>query len=244
MDPAAAANKYQPDASPKPPRCSQKKKARAIAATTPAKTSTTSTATANRDGGLSSGVVGRGRPLSEHLKEHALLLLTFLGVVIGVLLGFLLRPMNLTSESIMLIAFPGDLLMRMLKMLILPLIASSLITGVAVLDPKSSGKIGLYSVIYYIITTLLAAILGIILVVSIKPGDKETKAGVGEGTAQSTTTTQDAIMDLIRNLFPENLVQATIQQGQSHYTYESSKLIKSSKCHTHTHTHTCQSIQV
>lgn len=76
------------------------------------------------------------------------------------------------------------------------------------------------------ITTVLAAILGIILVVSIKPGTKEIKAGVGEGTASSTTTTQDALMDLIRNIFPENLIQATIQQGQTYYTYESSKLLK------------------
>ncbi len=69
------------------------------------------------------------------------------------------------------------------------------------------------------VTTILAAILGnlkvilwskfrndftseifqgIILVVSIKPGSKEIKYGVGEGTASSTTTTQDALMDLIR----------------------------------------------
>lgn len=32
--------------------------------------------------------------------------------------------------------------------------------GVAVLDPKSSGKIGLYAICYYMITTILAAILG------------------------------------------------------------------------------------
>jgi hypothetical protein len=29
-----------------------------------------------------------------------------------------------------------------------------------------------------------------------------------------------------RNIFPENLIQATIQQGQTYYTYESSKLVK------------------
>jgi solute carrier family 1 (high affinity glutamate transporter) protein 2 len=80
--------------------------------------------------------------------------------VFGFALGLSLRSAHLSSETIMLISFPGDLLMRMLKMCILPLIVSSLITGVAVLDPKSSGRIGLYAICYYMTTTILAAILG------------------------------------------------------------------------------------
>lgn len=48
---------------------------------------------------------------------------------------------------------------------------------------------------------LFLKLIGIILVVTIKPGNKDTKSGVGEGTAKSTTTTQDAIMDLIRFVF-------------------------------------------
>jgi len=63
------------------------------------------------------------------LKNYAMLIMTFLGVIFGVILGFSLRSANLSSETIMLISFPGDILMRMLKMLVLPLIASSLITG-------------------------------------------------------------------------------------------------------------------
>jgi solute carrier family 1 (high affinity glutamate transporter) protein 2 len=55
--------------------------------------------------------------------------MTFLGVILGIMLGFLLRPANLSSDTIMIISFPGDLLMRMLKMLVLPLVVSSLITG-------------------------------------------------------------------------------------------------------------------
>ena len=148
-----------------------------------------------------------------------------MGVVFGVLLGFSLRTVKPSQDTIMLIAFPGDLLMRMLKMLILPLISSSLITGVAVLDPKSSGKIGMYAILYYLGTTILAAVLGILLVVTIKPGNKDTKEGIGQGTAKSTTTTQDAIMDLVRNLFPENLMQAALQQGQTVYTYEDRTII-------------------
>lgn len=99
-------------------------------------------------------------------------------------------------------------------------------TGVAVLDPKSSGKIGFYAITYYLVTTILAAILGILLVITIKPGNNANREEIGRGTAQSTTTTQDAIMDLIRNIFPENIFQAAIQQGQSHYTDEVVTIIK------------------
>ena len=60
----------------------------------------------------------------------------------------------------MYLAFPGDLLMRMLKMMILPLIISSLIAGLANLDMGSSGRMGGRAVLYYMSTTLLAVILG------------------------------------------------------------------------------------
>lgn len=56
--------------------------------------------------------------------------LSLLGVILGAVCGGLLRLASpLHPDVVMLIAFPGDILMRMLKMLILPLIISSLITG-------------------------------------------------------------------------------------------------------------------
>ena len=56
-------------------------------------------------------------------------ILTVAGVVLGAILGFSIRPLEPSDETIMLISFPGDILMRMLKMLILPLIVTSLICG-------------------------------------------------------------------------------------------------------------------
>lgn len=48
----------------------------------------------------------------------------------GAVFGMLLRYMQVTdSAALTMISFPGEILMRMLKMLILPLIISSLITG-------------------------------------------------------------------------------------------------------------------
>lgn len=52
------------------------------------------------------------------------------GVILGAVAGMLLRVASpIHPDIVMVIAFPGDILMRMLKMLILPLIISSLITG-------------------------------------------------------------------------------------------------------------------
>lgn len=100
--------------------------------------------------------------------------------------------------------------MRMLKMLILPLIVSSLIVGLADLDQTASGKLGRRAVLYYMGTTLCAVVLGIVLVVSINPGQNTAPNDAKESDKQVRAL--DSLLDLIRNMFPENLVQACIEQ--------------------------------
>ncbi|CAF1553274.1 unnamed protein product [Adineta steineri] len=151
------------------------------------------------------------------LRTNLLLTLTITGVFFGLLLGFLCRLLNPSAETIMILSFPGDILMRMLKMLILPLITSSLITGLAVLDPKSTGKLGFYALTYYITTTILAAILGILLVQAIRPGERGNQAQLrselsGDEPKADQVTTLDAIFDLFRNMVPENIIQAALEQ--------------------------------
>ncbi|KJH39821.1 hypothetical protein DICVIV_14285, partial [Dictyocaulus viviparus] len=58
----------------------------------------------------------------------------------------------------MLVSFPGELLMRVLKMMILPLIITSLISGLSQLEAKQCGKLGSLAFIYYIATTFIAVI--------------------------------------------------------------------------------------
>ena len=65
------------------------------------------------------------------LKVNLILVLTVLGVILGICLGFLGRVYKPGIDALTLIYFPGELLLRTLKMLILPLIISSLITGLA-----------------------------------------------------------------------------------------------------------------
>ncbi|XP_031174954.1 solute carrier family 1 member 9 [Sander lucioperca] len=151
-------------------------------------------------------------------NTHNLLLgLTVLGVVMGVGFGMLLRYMKVTdSSALTMVSFPGDILMRMLKMLILPLIISSLITGLAGLDARSSGRMGSRAMVYYMSTTIIAAILGVILVLGIHPGNPKLRGGSSSSVPKNQEVSSlDAFLDLLRNLFPENLVQACIQQVQT-----------------------------
>ncbi|XP_032660973.1 excitatory amino acid transporter 2 [Chelonoidis abingdonii] len=152
----------------------------------------------------------------QSLRKNLLLSLTVFGVIMGAVCGGLLRLATpIDPDIIMLIAFPGDILMRMLKMLILPLIISSLITGLSGLDAKASGRLGTRAMVYYMSTTIIAAVLGVILVLAIHPGNPKLKKQLGEGKKNDEVSSLDAFLDLIRNLFPENLVQACFQQIQT-----------------------------
>ncbi|XP_071202242.1 solute carrier family 1 member 7b isoform X1 [Salvelinus alpinus] len=144
-------------------------------------------------------------------KQNGLLILSVLAVVIGCLLGFFLRTKRLTEQEVKYFQFPGELLMRMLKMLILPLVVSSLMSGLAALDAKCSSRLGLITVSYYLWTTFVAVVVGIIMVSVIHPGGAAQKED-SEDSGKAIMSSADALLDLIRNMFPANLVQATFQQ--------------------------------
>lgn len=160
-----------------------------------------------------------GQKAMGWFNDNALLVLTILSVISGLVLGCLLRYADYDDDFVMLIGFPGDLLMRMLKMLIIPLIVSSLISGLAQLDAASSGRMGSRALVYYFGTTLLAAILGIILVVLIHPGNPKIKQEAMKAVKDQDTrvSTLDAMLDLVRNMFPENLLQAAFSQVKTEF---------------------------
>lgn len=161
------------------------------------------------------------------LSEQIVTLATLASVVFGIIVGLILRASSTTKWSardIMYIHFAGEIFLRMLKSLMLPLIMSSLIAAIGTLNLKSSGRIGGRAITYYMITTFMAVILGIILVLTIRPGiDRHaaTKNSTESSSSQPVnsklrnTTTVDTMLDLIRNMFPPNIVQACLEQLQT-----------------------------
>ncbi|KAM5232823.1 excitatory amino acid transporter 4 isoform 2-T7 [Hipposideros larvatus] len=151
------------------------------------------------------------------LRKNAFILLTVSAVIIGVSLAFALRPYQLTYRQIKYFSFPGELLMRMLQMLVLPLIVSSLVTGMASLDNKATGRMGMRAAVYYMVTTVIAVFIGILMVTIIHPG-KGSKEGLHREGRIETIPTADAFMDLVRNMFPPNLVEACFKQFKTQYS--------------------------
>ncbi|VDO41897.1 unnamed protein product [Haemonchus placei] len=152
-------------------------------------------------------------------KENILLIFTVAGVVAGILLGITLRDPDVrwSKRHLSYLRFPGDVFVQMLKMLILPLIMSSIITSLASVDPHTAGKLGMISLLYYFITTMMAVILGIILVVMIQPGKwmaTNIEEIVGEvNKAPCISTAVDTILDLVRYNLSSNKVRNAIYFG-------------------------------
>ncbi|KAF7659880.1 hypothetical protein LDENG_00291760 [Lucifuga dentata] len=149
--------------------------------------------------------------VKDYCKKNGLLTLSVFAVVTGCVLGFLLRSLNLSTQAKIYFFFPGELLMRMLKMLILPLITSSLMSGLSAMDTKASGRLGVLTITYYLWTTFIAVIVGIVLVLIIHPGTGSEKEG-HHASSGPVMTSADALLDLIRNMIPSNLIEVTFQQ--------------------------------
>lgn len=135
------------------------------------------------------------------LRENMLTLLTIAGVVGGSILGAILRSSKddpWTERQVMYISFLGDIFLRMLKSLILPLIVSSLVSAISNLDLSLSGKIAARAIVFYLITTLCSVILGMVLVVTIAPGvGSDHDHQTNQITARNVTTV-DTLLDLVR----------------------------------------------
>jgi len=95
-----------------------------------------------------------------------------IGLVAGVIFGFFSSINNLGTFSTNYIAPFGTIFLNLLKLIAVPLVVSSLITGVASLsDTSKLSRIGLKTISLYLITTAIAVTIGLLLVNIIEPGN-------------------------------------------------------------------------
>ncbi|MBN2364555.1 MAG: dicarboxylate/amino acid:cation symporter [Calditrichaeota bacterium] len=104
------------------------------------------------------------------LKLHWQILI---GLLLGITLGLISRPLGFQDFVVDQISILGTIFLRALRMIIVPLIFSSIISGVtSIQSAESFGRLSLKTIMYYVTTSLLAIVVGLFLVNFFEPGVK------------------------------------------------------------------------
>ena len=131
-------------------------------------------------------------------KNVPLYIKIFILLIAGGILGFIF------GESVEIVAPIGDAYIMLLKMLIVPLVFFSIISGVTKLaSPREFGQVGVRIILFYVITTIIAAALGVLVSVVINPG---TGAEGMLGTVENVAQEEYSLVDSILAWIPENIV--------------------------------------
>ncbi|HNY60538.1 MAG TPA: dicarboxylate/amino acid:cation symporter [Bacteroidales bacterium] len=129
-----------------------------------------------------------------------------IALILAVLFGIYLK------NYVGYIAWMGEVFLRALKMIIIPLIFSSIVSGITNIgSAESIGRLGLKTIIYYILTSTFAILTGLVLVNILKPG-------VGADLNLSQTVDLDVNSDTLGQtlikIIPDNIFLAMSSNGQ------------------------------
>ncbi len=141
-------------------------------------------------------------PYSGNMKKIALHWQILIALILAIVYGI-----YADEQAIGYVSWMGDVFLRALKMLIIPLILSSLISGIANIGSGSSlGRLGLKTIGYYVSTSLLAIITGQILVNFIRPGVGADLnfSGKVEGLVENQRSLGETLIEMV----PQNIFQA------------------------------------
>ena len=116
-----------------------------------------------------------------------------IALLLGAIIGFIFGDLTQSSKWI------GDLFVRFIRMLIVPLIFTSLVAGVVSMgDPKRLGSIGIKTIVLYLLTTFFAIIIGLTLGTIFNPGAGIDLSGVIPfETASSSMSVSDRLFGIV-----------------------------------------------
>jgi proton glutamate symport protein len=144
-------------------------------------------------------------PSSAHTSRFPSLTIQILaGLVLGAVVGTVWPHVGVASKPL------ADAFLRLIKMIIAPLVFSTLVVGVAGTgDLKAMGRIGLKAIVYFEIATTIALAIGLLLVNVFKPGAGLAIPLAGDTAAVAAIArSQQSGWDMVLHLFPTSVVDA------------------------------------
>jgi proton glutamate symport protein len=134
----------------------------------------------------------------KKIKLHWQILIA---LILGALYGLFL------TEYVDYVSWMGDIFLRGLRMVIVPLILSSIISGVTNIgDAKNLGRLGLKTMSYYITTSLFAIVTGLFFVNLIKPGEGAELGLTKE--VEGLASARESFGDTLINIIPTNIFES------------------------------------
>ncbi|TET66202.1 MAG: dicarboxylate/amino acid:cation symporter [Candidatus Aminicenantes bacterium] len=139
----------------------------------------------------------------------------FIGLILGVIVGLVFGEKATIIEPI------GTIFLRLITMIVVPLVLVSLMLGTASLgDLRKLGRIGIKTIVYFTITTMIAISIGLLLANVVKPGaglNEEIKAELYknyESTAQvgiERMEEKPSAIDVLVNIVPTNPIKTLVE---------------------------------
>ena len=142
-----------------------------------------------------------------------LTIIILIGMVLGILVGYachILWPDPKTAKSIAdYISLLTDIFLRLIKMIIAPLVFSTLVVGVAHMgDTRAVGRIGAKAMAWFISASLVSLLLGMVLVNVLRPGDNLNLPLPDVDAATNLKVTSLSMKDFVTHLVPRSIVEA------------------------------------
>ncbi|KUL00612.1 MAG: Sodium:dicarboxylate symporter [Synergistales bacterium 54_9] len=129
-----------------------------------------------------------------------LLVRILIGLVLGGIVGLV------AGESILWVEPFGNLFVRLLKMIVMPLILTTLVIGAAGISPAELGKVGIKIVVFYLITSAFAVAVGLLMGNIFKPGLGLDLGAVGEAAGRALE--RPSVVNTFLNIIPTNPFEA------------------------------------
>ena len=138
-------------------------------------------------------------------KKQSLSMKVLIGMISGIIVGMIWGP------GAVQIKFIGDVFINLLKMSLIPIVLFVMSSAIcSAKSPKTLGSIGGKVIAYYMLTTVLAAVIGLVIGKILQPGVGFSFAGVStEGVKLAEFT---SFQKFVVDLFPKNIV-ASMSKG-------------------------------
>ncbi|KAH8035226.1 hypothetical protein HPB51_004467 [Rhipicephalus microplus] len=149
----------------------------------------------------------------EVVMNNLVVLFVLLSLVLGFAIGAALNPLNLSELQRSLLRLPGELFVRVLQCLVIPLYITSVVSTLGGQPTAEGARLALCTVAYVSLVTLWSATSGMIAALLMRPGVGAKKLPTHKRF--NATLRADSLLDIFRNVIPENVVEAFVFMERS-----------------------------